>query len=93
MSRHVTKSGMAAVSESAREVADDLGSTIQEGVEHGQKHAGRLFRRASHVAEDAKNMGLHQYHLVRRQVRRNAMASTLIAFATGFVISRFLFRR
>ena len=91
MLKHGTKHAMAEISESAGDIIEDLG--VEESVEHAQDRAGRFYKRASSAAHGVKNLGLEQYHLVRRQVRRNAMASTLIAFATGFVVSRFLFHR
>lgn len=89
--KHGTKHGSAVIAQSARDVVDDLG--VEETIEHARQRAGRFYHRASEAAHGVKNLGMEQYHLVRRQVRRNAMASTLIAFATGFVVSRFLFHR
>lgn len=73
---------------------------ISHAVEEAPKHAAHWYddarEHARHLqirAKDLGRRGAEQYEVLRGHVERNAMTSTLVAFAAGFLAARFLFRR
>jgi hypothetical protein len=90
---HGTRHATAAIGESIRDATGSTREAITEAVEHGREHAGHFYNRAGEIAREIGHRGMEQYQTFRGHVRRNALTSTLVAFAAGFVIARFLFRR
>ncbi len=95
---HGTRKGLAAVGQSAAETARQ--SMAGEVSHHGAEVAGRIRRWSSRYYDRARDTALQWQHLgevnldrMRGGVRRHAIPSTVVAFAVGFLISRFLFRR
>ena len=81
------------IGQAAADVAGQAHERIMEAVETGASEGRRIYSRAGAKARELKDLGVEQYEVVRGQMQRNVLTTTLIAFAVGFVLSRVVFRR
>jgi ElaB/YqjD/DUF883 family membrane-anchored ribosome-binding protein len=77
----------------AGEVYEKAKDRAGEAYESAKERAGEMYEQASEKMGDWRDRGVHQIHVVRATVRRNALTSTLIAFGLGFILARLFFRK
>lgn len=90
---HTTQKQASKIGPGLQEVAARTREAIAHAVEEAPHHASRWYDQARVQARHLQERGSEQYQVLRGHVERNAMTSTLVAFAAGFVVARFLFRR
>ena len=90
---HSTRRQAAKIVPGMQEAATRTREAISHAVEDAPEHMARWYDHARVQGKHLKEMGAEQYKVVRGQMREHAVLSTAIAFTTGFLMARFLFRR
>lgn len=75
------------------QLRDDVSKLLNNAVGIGRSGAMSVKDRATHAVDNLKDRGVDSLEAVEEKISENPLASTLIAFAAGYVFAKLFSRR